>query len=361
MAVPRPRHVLLVRTDRLGDMLLTLPMVPALKRVYPACRVTVLASAANAAAARHHPGVDQVEIDPLEAKGSGLRGVWRLAAQIRRLGSDAAVVVHPTPRLALAVYLAGVPIRVGTAYRAYSFLFNRRVREHRSRPPWKHEALYNVNLLQPLGVTPADVSPVQWQVGADEAAQVDRLLQDAGLAAARFVVMHPGNAGSALNWSPAQYGELGRRLAPDGVRVVITGSESEAGLTARVTAAVGSGAVDLGGRLTLPQLAALLRRCALYVGSSTGPTHLAAAVGTPVVALYSPLRSNAPVRWAPIGEQVTVLQPAVELVCARCLGPRCPYYHCMEKHLYVDDVVCAARQVLEAEVNGGATKSLSYP
>ena len=361
MAAPSPRHVLLVRTDRLGDMLLTLPMVPALKRALPACRVTVLASAANAAAAQHHPGVDQVEIDPLEAKGSGLHGVRRLAAQIRRLGCDAAVVVHPTPRLALAVYLAGVPLRIGTAYRAYSFLFNRRVREHRSRAPWKHEALYNVNLLRPLGVEPTEILAMQWQVGAEEAAQVAHVLKDAGIAAARFIVLHPGNSGSALNWSPVQYGELGRRLAAEGLRVVITGSESEVALTARVSNSVGPGAIDLGGKLTLAQVAALLRRGALYVGSSTGPTHLAAAVGTSVVALYSPLRSNAPVRWAPIGERVTVLQPAVDLVCPRCLGPRCPYYHCMETRLHVDDVVRAARQVLEAEGSSGATNSSSHP
>jgi ADP-heptose:LPS heptosyltransferase len=380
-------------------MLLTLPMVPALKRAFPACRVTVLASAANAAAARHHPGVDHVEVDPLEAKGSRLRGVWSLAAQIRRVECDAAVVVHPTPRLALAVYLAGVPMRIGSAYRAYSFLFNRRVREHRSRLPWKHETVYNLNLLQPLGVTPTNMpslqwtvdcfgnrastssaravgisiskensahpEPVegcgsrlstllQWQVGADEAAQADRLLRDVGLGTERFIVIHPGNAGSALNWSPAQYGELGRRLAAAGVRVVITGSEAEVALTAHVSASAGPGTVDLGGKLTLVQLAALLKRCALYVGSSTGPTHLAAAVGAPVVALYSPLRSNAPDRWAPIGERVTVLQPAVDLVCPRCLGPRCPYYHCMERHLGVDDVERAARQVLGLASASGA-------
>jgi len=350
MAASSPRHVLLVRTDRLGDMLLTLPMVPALKRAFPACRVTVLASAANAAAARHHPGVDHVEVDPQEAKGSRLRGVWSLVGQIRRLGCDVAVLVHPTPRLALAVYLAGVPIRIGTAYRAYSFLFNRRVSEHRSRPPWKHEARYNVNLLRPLGVEPAEVLPVRWQVGAEEAADVDRILQDAGLAGARLIVLHPGNSGSALNWAPAQYGELGRRLLAAGVRVIVTGSAAEVGLTASVAAGIatdaGPGAVDLGGKLTLAQLAALLRRCELYIGSSTGPTHLAAAVETPVVALYSPLRSNAPVRWAPIGDRVTVLQPALDVVCPRCLGPRCPYYHCMERHLGVDDVERAARELL---------------
>lgn len=350
MAVPMPRHVLVVRTDHLGDMLLTLPLVRALKAAYPDCRVTVLASAANAEAARHHADVDAVAIDAREAKGSGLRGVRRLARQIRRLGCDVAVVVHPTPRLALALWLARVPMRIGTGYRAYSMLFTHRVHEHRSRPPWKHEAVYNLHLLQPLGLGGADVTGVRWRIDAEDAAHIDQLLQRAGLGGADLVAIHPGNAGSALNWSPAQYSEVGKRLTADGKRVVITGSEGERRLTAQVAEGIGAGAVDLGGTLTLAQLAALLSRCVLYIGSSTGPTHLAAAVGIPVVALYSPLRSNAPVRWRPLGERVRVLQPAVELVCPRCLGACCAYYHCMERHLGVDAVARAARELLESNL-----------
>jgi len=348
--VPHPRHVLLIRTDHLGDMLLPLPMAQALKAAWPDCRVSVLASAANAAAARHHPAVDHVEIDPAEAKGSGVRGIRALARQVHALGCEAAVVAHPTPRLALALAWAGVPVRVGTAYRAYSFLFNRRVRQHRRRPPWKHEAAYNVELLRPLGIEAAVPSGVAWAVAADDAAAVALLL---GAEPVRLVVLHPGNAGSAMNWTPAQYAELGRRLAAGDVRIAVTGGPGETELTARVSGAIGP-ALDLGGRLTLPQLAALLQRSTLYVGSATGPTHLAAAVGIPVIALYSPLRSSAPQRWRPLGAHVTVVQPAVDLVCPTCIRERCPYYHCMERHLSVDDVERLARGIL---AGGGEERS----
>jgi heptosyltransferase-3 len=338
-------HVLIVRTDHLGDMLLTLPVADAIKAAHPEWRVGVLASPANAEAARHHPHVDHVAVDPLEAKGSGLRGLPALVRQVRGLGCHAAVVVHPTPRLALAAALAGVPVRIGTAYRAYSWLFNRRVRQHRRRPPWKHESQYNIELLQPLGIGATVASPVPWQVHPEDAAAVEVLRSDHGLWEP-FVVLHPGNGKSAMNWEPDQYGDLARRLVARGARVAITGGPDEVALTNEVATA--SGAVDLGGRLTLPQLAALLRRCALYVGSATGPTHLAAAVGVPVLALYSPLRSSVPARWAPLGPRVRVMQPAVDLVCPTCLGARCPYYPCMQRHLSVDDVEHAAQHVLDA-------------
>ena len=152
-----------------------------------------------------------------------------------------------------------------------------------------------------------------------------------------------------MNWSAEQYAELGRRLVRKGLRVVITGSAAEVPLTAAVATAIGPGAIDLGGQLKLPQLAALLRRGLLYVGSATGPTHLAAAVGAPVLALYSPLHSSAPDRWRPLGTRVTVLQPAVDLVCPKCLGLRCQYYHCMQRHLSVDVVERAASDILAAQ------------
>ncbi len=348
-----PRHLLLVRTDHLGDMLLTLPVVRAVKAVYPHCRVSVLASAANAAAAQHHPEVEHVEIDPREAKHSGLGGVRSLARQIRRLDCDVAVVAHPTPRLAAALWLARIPIRVGTGYRAYSLLFNRRVYEHRSRPPVQHEAVYNLRLLRPLGIVQEEPSSVPWRVDPQESAAVEALLHRCGVARADLFAIHPGNAGSALNWPPDTYAALGKRLLAPATRIVVTGGQGERPLTAAVARAIGDGAVDLGGLLTLPQLAALLRRCTLYLGSSTGPTHLAAAVGTPVVALFSPLCSNAPQRWRPIGERVRVLQPSVPVVCPKCLGERCPYYHCMERHLAIDAVERAARELLGAEGNPG--------
>jgi heptosyltransferase-3 len=344
--MPSLGHVLLIRTDHLGDMLLTLPMVDALRRADPLCRVTVLASAAGAEAARHHPGVAHVEVDRFEAKGSGLRGLAPLVRQIRALRCDAAVVVHPTPRLGLALYLAGVRLRVGTAYRAYSLLFNRRVHEHRRRPPVRHESEYNVGLLQGLGVAPGPVTPFRWQVAPGEAQAVDTLLRAQAVHGERLVVLHPGSAGSNLNWSPAQYGDLGRRLAAPGVHVLVTGTAAEAALTQQVARLIGPRAIDLAGRLSLAELAALLRRCALYVGGSTGPTHLAAAVGAPVIGLYSPLRSASPQRWRPLAPRATVLQPAVDLVCPRCLGKRCPYYHCMERHLSVDAAARAAVAVL---------------
>jgi len=336
------RHILILRTDHLGDMLLTLPMATAIKSALPACRVTVLASTANAAAARHHPHVDHVEVDPQESKGSNLRGVTALAERLRHLACDAAVVVHPTPRLAVAAFLARIPLRVGTAYRAYSVLFNRRVRQHRRRSD-QHEADLNLELLHPLGIRSPTPARGLWVHQDDDVRAVTDLLNQHSLQRGELVVLHPGSAGSTMNWAPSQYVALGRLLQAEGLRVVITGGPSEVALTTAIAQDIGSGAVSLGGKLSLGELAELIGTAAAYVGSPTGPTHLSAILGTTVVALYPPLRSTMPQRWRPLGDRVTILQPAVGQVCPTCVRERCPFFHCMERHL---DPVTVADTVL---------------
>ncbi len=326
------RHILVVRTDRLGDMVVTTPLFSAIKQALPDCRLTVLASAVGAPAARAHPAVDAVEIDPVEAKNSKWSGTLALARRIRALRCDAAVVVLAKHRLAAALWLARVPVRIGPGQRGYSFLFNHPVIQEHRRPPIRHETAYSLDLLRPLGIAPDYTTRPVWRVAPEDAAAVERTLAAHGLGAApALATLHPGHGGSSLNWTPERYAELADCLATErNMSIVITGAAADAAVVARVCAAMRTPALNLAGQLTLTQLAALFARSALYVGSSTGPTHVAAAVGTPVVALYCPLEQSLPDRWRPQAEQCTVLLPPVNQVCPKCLGAQCQFYPCME-------------------------------
>ncbi len=326
------RHILVVRTDRMGDMIVTSPLFAEIKKAFPDCRLTVLASTAGAAVARAHPAVDAVEIDTHEAKGSGWRGTLALARRLRRLRCDAAVVAYAKHRLAVAVWLARIPIRVGPGQRGYSFLFNRPVFQEHRRPPIRHETSYSLDLLRPLGIEPAANARPVWVVPPAERVAIREFLAKRGVAADRpIVTIHPGCGGSSLNWTPERYAELGDELAAErGVTVAVTGGAHEVALASQMCAAMHAPALNLAGQLSLAQLAALIAQSVLYVGSSTGPSHLAAAVGTPVVALYCPLGECLPQRWRPQGDACTVLLPPVDQVCPTCLGARCPHFPCME-------------------------------
>jgi len=141
------KKILLVRTDRLGDVVLTLPMLPVLRTHFPDAHLAILVSAYPAEILHRNPYLDEVLLYDDSVK---LVPFFQLLRSLRMRRFDTVVVVHPTLRLALLAFLAGIPIRVGTGYRWYSFLFNRRVYEHR-KDSKRHEAEYNLNLLAALG------------------------------------------------------------------------------------------------------------------------------------------------------------------------------------------------------------------
>jgi ADP-heptose:LPS heptosyltransferase len=147
---------------------------------------------------------------------------------------------------------------------------------------------------------------------------------------ARYVVVHTGGLGSAMNAGLSYYGALIReiegRLAP----VVLTGAPSEAerlGKVARAGGLAPSRIVTPGG---LRALEAMLAGAAAVVGPSTGPLHLAASLGVPTLALFSPIDSQQPRRWRPLGRRTRVMTPHPAL-CPSCRGPRCPMFNCIER------------------------------
>jgi ADP-heptose:LPS heptosyltransferase len=137
----------------------------------------------------------------------------------------------------------------------------------------------------------------------------------------RFVVVHPGASVPARTWTPSGFAELVAALEAAGRCVVVTGGPTERPLTASVAAGCGPGVVDLGGRLDLATLARVIERADAVVVGNTGPAHLAAAVGTPVVSLYAPTVPAA--RWRPWGVPHVVLGDQ-DIACRGCRARSCP-------------------------------------
>jgi ADP-heptose:LPS heptosyltransferase len=290
----RLEHVLVARLDSLGDVLLTGPAIRAVAA--HAGRVTMLCGPRGQAAARLLPGVDEVlvheaawidpEPAPLDAAATG-----RLVEELRALRLDAAVVFtsfHQSPLpLALLLRLAGVPRIAGTSVDYPGSLL-----DVRHRPgPGRHEVEHQLDLAAAAGYPlPA---------GDDGALRVLPPPPAPPWIAARapYVAVHPGASAPARAWSAGRHRRLVELLTASGRRVLVTGSAAESELTRAVAGPPGGGATDLGGRLELDRLAAVLAGAEALVAGNTGPAHLAAAVGTPVVSLFAPTVPAA--RWRP--------------------------------------------------------------
>ncbi|WP_129338354.1 glycosyltransferase family 9 protein [Cellulomonas endophytica] len=313
-------RVLAVRLDSDGDVLLTGPALRALR--HTADGLDLLASPAGRAAGELLPGVDRVRV--FDAPWSGyapppvdVPAVLALVAELAAVGYDRAVVLtsfHQSPLpMALLLRLAGVPFVAATSVDYPGSLLDVR----HARPEGLHEAEAALDLARAAGgrlpdgddgrLAVRDPGPVPEDVAAE-------------LPAEGFVVLHPGASVPARAPSPEHARTLALALAEEGRTVVVTGGPAERALARTVAAGV-PGAVDLAGRTSLAGLAAVLARADAVVVGNTGPAHLAAAVGTPVVSLFSPVVPAD--RWAPYGVPHVVLGDAA----AACAGTRardCP-------------------------------------
>jgi ADP-heptose:LPS heptosyltransferase len=347
-------RTLVVRLDNAGDVLLAGPAIRAVAA--GSDRVTLLAGPNGAAAARLLPGVDEVLvwrcpwIDPDPAPVDR-DGVDRLVGTLVGCRFDRALVLtsfHQSPLpTALVLRMAGVPWVGAVSVDYPGSLLDLRHRVDEMLP----EAERALSLATAAGFTlPAH------DAGA---LAVRRPLPDvdAMLPAGGFVVLHPGTSVPARAWPAERFAEAASRLTASGHRVVVTGAPSESGLTARV--AGDTSALDLGGRTSLAELAAVLDAADAVVVGNTGPAHLAAAVGTPVVSLFAPTVPAA--RWAPY-RVPHVLLGDQHAVCRDTRVTRCPFegHPCLaavapEDVLHAVEQLCGSRSLVHSSVNQGGT------
>lgn len=305
--IPTPEplsRILLVRNDRIGDLVLTLPAIEAVRRCWPRAKVTLLASSYAGPLLANQSGIDQMLLDePSE-------GAWKLSRRLRAAKFDAALVFNSNTRNCLATWLARIPRRVLWAGKpAGRLLATHRVTLRRSHPPI-HEAEFALAFVRQLGVQ-AELAELQPRLAIDSQTSErvrQRIARELPTGGPLFGV-HPGNKKSAYNWPAERYAELVGQLAARG-RVMVTGGPDEGAMLGVIRGRLSSELAPRVGFFTdftlLELSAAISQQMALAV-SSTGPMHLAGIVGTPVVALFSPHPAHAPAKWSPLGERHTLL------------------------------------------------------
>ncbi len=283
-AVPGVERVAVIRGDKLGDFVLTLPAIAAIHDTYPEARLAVAVNPAVAPLAAICPIVDEVLTSPDRDGGAALR----------RYRPDLVVCIERGWPAAIATWRSGARHRVGSARRLWSVAFPTTVRESR-RGGGRHEAEYGLSFAHRVG---APAGPARFPLQLDDAdrSAAQRWRQQSGVEGP-FVLLHPGSGGSCPRWPLERYGDLIAVLSRAGRPVVLSaGPEDDAVARALVRDPATSLPVFQG---SLGTLAALLDSAAVVVSNSTGPLHLAAALETPTLALHAPWSGCAVPRWGP--------------------------------------------------------------
>ena len=239
---------------------------------------------------------------------------WRLGRMLKPQQFDIAVVSNPSKELHLAIWLARIPCRVGYD-RKWGWLLTHRLQDRKALGE-VHEVEYNLDLIRALGL-PVSVVSFHAPRFASEEHEVLQLIEQQGVKPSEpFIAVHPWTSNPHKQWPVDRYRTLirdavGRLKIP----TVVIGGVEECGQVNAVLP-MGVPVANLVGRLTLIQLAVLLQRARLLVSNDSGPMHLAAAVGTPTIALFgTPDPSTGPRRWGPRGEGHTVIwKPSMEAI-----------------------------------------------
>jgi len=301
----RIRRALVIKLRHHGDVLLTSPVFTVLKRAAPQAEIDALVYRETAAMLERHPAISVVHtIDrSLKRKGvlaqaRGELGLWR-ALVARRY--DLVVHLTPHPRGAWLKRLTGAREGVAPERPGAGWLWRRSFprRYLLPRGNQRHTVESNLDALRRLGLWPEDADKALVLVPGGEAeARARTLLQAHGLVRGGFVLLHPGSRWLFKCWPGDATAALLDRLAAEGWPLVLTGAPdpAERALADAILATTRAPVIDLCGTLSLPELAALIGAARLFVGVDSAPMHIAAAMGTPVVALFGP---SGDVEWGP--------------------------------------------------------------
>src|SRR5215207_9120845 len=291
------QNVLCVRLDTLGDVLMTTPAIRAIRESGLDRRITLLTSRSGAALARFVPEVDSTIVYDapwLKATAPALdsRDDLAMIELLRKRGFDAAVVFttfsqSPLPA-AMLCYLADIPLRLAHCRENPYQLLSTRVMEREPEAGIRHEVERQLDLVAVAGCHTKDPT-LSLRVPPEDRARVRQLLVSLNIdAAAPWIVLHPGATAPSRRYPPERFAEAAGRVAERmGATILVTGDASEADLVARVCRAIPGPSHELAGVLSLGELSALIAEAPVLLTNNTGPAHIAAAVGTPVVDLYA--------------------------------------------------------------------------
>jgi len=333
------RSILVLRLYFIGDVLLSTPVLEALKNAFPNATTSVMVKSRAAAVLLGNPHVDETLVYDGVPNYHSARWVLGLARELRRRRFSLAVDLTGDLRSSWML-LAGDPaFRVGFNHARMEFLLDRRI-EYLSTG---HVVDHLLTAVEPLGATATSRKP-RLYLSDEERDAARSLLSSAGVDEAEgTVVLSPGANWEHRRWSPARFGAVAAHARERlGLAPVVIGSKGDMGLAEEVVSASGGAAVSLAGRTDLRELAAVAERASVFVGNDSGPMHVAAAVGTPVVALFGP---NTPERFAPRVVPSVVLTKDFE--CSPCAQRSCvrPEDDCMSA-IGVDEVTGAMERLL---------------
>jgi len=319
-------NILIRAVNWLGDAVMTTPAIGTVREFFPTARITLLATPLVAELFASHPWVDQVVVYDRNGRHRGTGGRLRLAAELKSHAFDLAIILPNSLDAALVPWLAHVPRRLGLRSNGRGMLLNYGVPK-RQQVTTGHQSESYLSILAHYGITAA-AKPQLLSTSPAEDAAVAELINSGGIDPGDYVIgINPGATyGSAKRWYPERFAAVADDLAVRwGAKIVLTGGPDETGIATDIAGTMTSPCLNLAGRTRVRELMAVIKRCNFFITNDSGPMHIAAAFGVPLVAIFGSTDSST---TYPLAEHAAVVRQ--QLDCAPCMKRECPTDHrCM--------------------------------
>ncbi|MFZ5799802.1 MAG: glycosyltransferase family 9 protein [Candidatus Omnitrophota bacterium] len=311
------KKILVMRPDRIGDLILATPVFENLRRHFPKARIAVLIAKGNKDLIEGNPSIDQILVSPVPLR------------YLEAEKFDLAIVLYSAFWTARLAFRAGIPFRAGYDFHGCGFLLTHKI-PYEQKAAALHEVDRNLNLLELIGITP-QIKELRISVSPEAQKKISHWLLSRGLSEnSHLAIVHPGAYEEYIRWRPEGFAKVADCLIADyKMQVVLLAGPQEYDLVRKVAALMHNQPVLATG-LTLGQTVALIKRAELFIGNSTGPMHIAAALKIPVVAIFG---SRHPMddfhKWGPYGTKSFVVRR--DVACKSCEPSECRHLRCMKE------------------------------
>jgi len=305
--VSQLNKILITRTDKLGDVILTLPLIAEVSRIFPDAKIHFLVKKYVKDLIENYPPVDNlIFLEDFKNNSDFIQ-------YLKKEKFDAVINVFPRPELAYSFFRAGIKIRIGTGYRWFSFFYNRKMFQHRKYAE-KHESEYNIDLLKTITDRAAYNRNFFFAYTEFEKNNLYEKLKSLQInIQENYIVIHPGSKGSAKDWSAENF-KAYINLFLDEFRdfcVVLTGTEEEQKIISGIISSIGqkNRIINLAGKINLRELMIVIDNSKLFISNSTGPLHIAGALNKNIIGFYPNTAPMNAKRWRPLSENAVILSP----------------------------------------------------
>jgi heptosyltransferase II len=342
-ALDEVKRILIRGTNWIGDTVMTLPAISAIRKTFPKSEISILAKPWVAEIFNLCKDVDRVILFQSPGIHSGIGGKLRLAQELKTVGFDMAILLQNAIEAAIITRLAGIPIRAGYNSDGRGLLLTHSVQ--RTEAIRKvHQIAYYLEMVKSLGCQSTGTD-VHLMPGEDYDVLAEDILNAHGIGRNDFLIgMAPGASyGPAKRWFPERFSSVADRLMNDySARVIVFGSNQDKGSVDQVQQSSQHNLINIAGKTNLKEAIAIMARCSLFISNDSGLMHVAGALNIPTVALFG---STNPIATSPVGDKSVVIYK--EASCSPCLRVACPTdFRCMDM-ISVDEVCEVAGRLLK--------------